>query len=190
MGKFRTFCGKEFEVAKNETHAEGIMIARTEPEERSEKNIVMSDSCNRCLAAKTEITRRFCTPDLTDTFPVTMVACMAVNTEFKEYPNVTEYNEPCSNTKEKYVFEFILQIEAAKRYLYKEIESRGATAFDHMKYLAEEIWQDLEEQEKESIQMFDAENMDCVDINVESQEELEQLITSIRLIEFEQTILE
>lgn len=190
MGKFRTFCGKEFEVAKNETHAEGIMIARTEPEERSEKNIVMSDSCNRCLAAKTEITRRVCTPDLSDTFPVTIVACMAMSTDFKEYPNVAEYNEPCSNTKEKYVFEVILQTEAAKRYLYKEIESRGATAFDHMKDLAEEIWGEMEEQEKESIQMFDAENMDCVDINVESLEELEQLITSIRLVEFEQTVLE
>jgi hypothetical protein len=201
MGKFKTVCGKEFNVSQNNTHATGVMLAREYPPDMAEKNFNMPDDCQKCKTPKQTFASMFCLRDSATTFSATSTTCIAVNVEHKEEQLAAEYGEYCSNTKETYVFEVVLQAETARAYVRKEIPSRGMSAFDHIKDMADTLWEDYQEQLQIDndeddfdddapmiIQMFDPERADCTSVEVFDVDELEKMIVSVRMIGFEQVI--
>lgn len=200
MSTFKTFCNKEYNLPKNNTFQTGNIIAKKYPEEMSKHDEPLSEECQNCPTLKNEYTARFQKGQTGELFTAATTICFATSTAHKEHPLPEEYGEPASNTRENYTFEIILQTETLRAYLYKDFTSRNMTAYDHMKNIAETIWNDHEENLNENeddnimddtltIQMTDLERGAATDIEINTLEELENLIISIRLITYEQIIL-
>lgn len=195
MGKFKTICGKEFEVKNNNTHASGIFIAREYPEDKKEYSFELCEQCKNCVAQKIEFAGEYCSmSDMKDCYHVKNTICIADNIENKEYTPVVNYSEPCLNTVEEYCFEITLQTDSLIRYLYHNIPaSRYMSAYDHIEDLIENVWEELfdeqvEEEDCTYLQMFDSQRGETVDIELYDIDDLKKLVTGIRMVEFSQKI--
>jgi hypothetical protein len=199
MGKFKTVCGKEFDSAQNNTHASGVYVARKYPEDKKDRSFDLAEECQKCSAIKREFIGHHCSmEDMNDSYFVTNTICIANNVDNKTYGIVENYNEPCGNTTESYLFEITLQEESLIGYLYYSIpRSKGASAYDYMNDIVERLWEDkFEDQlsgdddndEYVTVQLFDMERGEPVDIELYNMRDLEKLVTGIRLVEFSQEI--
>lgn len=203
MAIFKAFCGKQFTIEKNNGYQTGIIIGKTYPNDMKDYNEEIPLECQQCSTRKNTYSARHRFESTSGTFPVTKTICFATNTSHKEYPLVEKYLEPCTNTREKYLFEIILQSETFRAYLTKEIPTRGITAFEVMKDIAETIWSDYKEEVDEYIEdaeiiesdtmivpMIDMERGTCNNLEINGYEELEKLIISIRLIGYKQSVID
>lgn len=203
MAKFITECGKTFDVPKNKQHFIGILLGREyHPEDMKKDNRPISQECRECKAEKHIYGVSLHRDDI-GLFGATDTTCFAKREDFKELPTVTEYCEGGCNTTEKFTFEVILQADEFRTIiLYESPLSRGISAFDYIKDMAENLWEKFVEDQVESsnenedycedthlqIQMVNMERGQAEYIEFFRMEELENAIISVRLVGFEQKI--
>lgn len=203
MAKFITECGKTFDVPKNKQHLIGILLGREyHLEDMKKDNRPIPQECQECKAEKHIYGVSLHRNDV-GLFGATDTTCFAKREDFKELPTVTAYCEGGCNTTEKYTFEVILQADEFRTIiLYESPLSRGISAFDYIKDIAENLWEQFVKDQTESsnknedycedipirIQMVNMERGQAENIEFFRMEELENAIISVRLIDFKQKI--
>jgi len=192
MGKFKTFCGKEFEQ-ENDGKFSRVLIQRIYPGKEHE-DIKIASKCWICPARKVNNVAEFFNLETRKTFIANDIYCLAENVDFKERKLVDCYCGACSNTSIAQTIEVVLQSDEFRAIILRQ--SKGnCTGFNLMEDIPREIWEEMQEKAEEydephPIIRMTSDDGECVNVDIESEYDLEGMIVSMRVVEFEEIFRE
>lgn len=169
-------------------------------EKRADKNQPMAEKWAKCDCAKIEKSVSLFDRESHELFYAIDTSVVAEDKNWVEYPNVSYYEQQCSNTRATTKVEIILQVDEFSRRLFKEW-SGNTSCYDLMQGLAEELWEEFCEGKHGANISDDEENNDLIrlemytnkgescPIEFEGERVIEDAIVSVRVIEFKNEII-
>ncbi|WCK57123.1 hypothetical protein PP175_28450 (plasmid) [Aneurinibacillus sp. Ricciae_BoGa-3] len=202
MAKFVTSLGHTFEEKNHDGKYARILLQRLyEDEKNKNKNRYMPDKYKKATDRTYTKQEQVFDINTGESHNVTDTYLVAVNPDYKEYETVNYYTTQSINTKLKHKVEILLQSEEWKKRLFVEYTG-DIMLHDLMSSLGDNLWEEFKEDPSKHTGVRYDEESDLVElmmytddgeylfVEVDSQRDFENMIVSVRVVEFESKIMD